>query len=131
MLLRNNPPRMAIWFSSIFVILYLTSVLLSLAVCESPASGIPGGLRRAQCPQGTDGGPTHGVQKSVWDVMMVFEWFSIMGYTVHGVMAWKVQSVLKGRKERGEEEQVDPDEEEARRAKARELWKHNYRMAGL
>lgn len=46
-------------------------------------------------------------------------------------MAWKVASVLRGRKERGEMEAVDPDEEEARRQKARDLWQRNYRMEGL
>ena len=131
MLLRNNPPTMAMIMSAIFVIVYLASVIVSLASCVSPSSSIPGGLRRAQCPQGVTGGPSHGVSKSVWDVMMVFQWFSIAGYTVHGVMAWKVRSVQRGMKERGEEMPVDPDEEEARRVKARELWQRNYRMEGL
>lgn len=31
----------------------------------------------------------------------------------------------------GEVEAVDPDEEEARRQKARDLWAQNYRMEGL
>lgn len=131
MLLRNNPPRMAIWFSSTFVILYLTSAIFMLATCLSPASGVPHGLRRAQCAQGMPGGPRHGVTKSVWDVMVVFQFFSVMGYMVHGVMAWKVYSVLKKKKQSGEVEMVDPDEEEARKAKARELWQKNYRMEGL
>ena len=131
MLLRNNPPRMAIWFSFIFVIIYLASVIVLLASCVSPVSSIPGGIRRAQCPQGTSGGPEKGVAKPVWDIMVVFQFFSIVGYTIHGVMAWKVHRVLKARKRTGIEEPVDPDEEEARRAKARERWQKSYRMDGL
>ena len=104
---------------------------MSLAVCAGSPSGIPRGLRRAECPKGTAGGPLHGVQKSVWDVMVVFQFFSVVAYGIHGGMAWKVYSVLKGRKERGEIEAVEPDEEAARRQKARDLWKNQYRMEGL
>lgn len=131
MLLRNNPPRMAMWFSFIFVLVYLVSIIVSLAVCVSPASSIPSGLRHAECTEGTPGGPTHGVQKSVWDIMLVFQFLSLVGYTVHGIMAWKVHRVLKWRRQTGEEEAIDPDAEEARRVKARELWARNYRMEGL
>lgn len=67
----------------------------------------------------------------VWDAMLAFQFFSIAGYLLHGLMAWKVYRVVKGRKERGEVEAVDPDEEERRRQKARVLWAHNYRMTGL
>lgn len=131
MLLRNNPPRMAMIFSAIFATLYITSAILSLAVCEGSGSGIPGGLRRAECPQGTPGGPVKGVKKGVWDVMVAFQFLSFLGYVVHGTMAWKVYSVEKGKKDRGEVEAVDPDEEEKRRVLARELWAKNYRMEGL
>lgn len=131
MLLRNNPPRLAMWFSFAFALLYLTSVLLSLAACKSSTSAVPAGLRRAECPQGTPGGPVQGVSKSVWDVMLAFQVSSIAGYTLHGAMAWKVHRVLKSRKERGEVEAVDPDEEAKRRQRARELWTKNYEMQGL
>lgn len=50
---------------------------------------------------------------------------------MHGAMAWKVRSVLKAKMESGEVEPVDPDEEERRRQRARDLWKQNYRMEGL
>lgn len=131
MLLRNNPPKLALWFSSIFVIVYLASALLSLAACDGSGAGIPGGLRRAECPQGTVGGPAHGVQKAVWDVMVVFQFLSVVGYAIHGAMAWKVHRVIRGREERGEIEAVDPDEEAATRQRARELWHKQYRMEGL
>ena len=132
MLLRNNPPRMAIWFSSIFVVLYLSSAILALAVCAgSSPSGIPHGLRHAECPQGTPGGPTQGVSKAIWDTMIVFQFFSIVAYGIHGGMAYKVHRVLKGRRERGDVEVVDPEQEEARKQKARTLWQQQYRMEGL
>lgn len=132
MLLRNNPPRMAIWFSSIFVVLYLCSAILSLAACAgSSPSGIPHGLRHAECPQGTPGGPAHGVSKAVWDTMVAFQFLSVVGYGIHGSMAYKVHRVLKGRRERGEVEALDPEQEEARKQKARDLWQKSYRMEGL
>ena len=132
MLLRNNPPRMAIWFSSTFVLLYLCSALLSLAACAgSSPSAIPPGLRRAECPQGTPGGPARGVGKGVWDTMVAFQFLSVVAYGLHGAMAWKVQRVLRGRRERGEVEALDPEQEEARKQKARDLWQKNYRMEGL
>ena len=131
MLLRNNPPKLAMWFSSIFVIIYLVSAILSLAVCATPATDIPHGLRAAECPEGVSGGPGHGVSKGVWDTMLAFQWLSVVAYAIHGSMAWKVHRVLEGRKARGEIEPVDPDEEEGRRQKARELWARNYRMEGL
>ncbi len=63
--------------------------------------------------------------------MVAFEFLSVVAYGIHGGMAWKVQRVLRGRRERGEVEAVDPEAEEARKRKARELWERNYRMEGL
>ena len=62
---------------------------------------------------------------------MVFEFFSVAAYALHCAMAWKVHRVLQERKARGEVEVVDPEEEERRRQKARELWQRNYEMQGL
>lgn len=132
MLLRNNPPKMAICFSSIFVVLYLCSAILSLAACAgSSPSGIPHGLRRAECPQGIAGGPEQGVSKGVWGTMVAFEVLSVIAYGIHASMAYKVHRVLKVRRERGEVEVLDPEQEEARKQKARDLWQKNYRMEGL
>ena len=61
----------------------------------------------------------------------MFQFFSVVAYGLHGAMAWKVRSVLKAKRESGEVEAVDPDEEERRRQRARDLWKQNYRMEGL
>ena len=102
-----------------------------IGACAGSGSGVPGGLRRAECPEGIRGAHTHGVQKSVWDVMLAFQWLSIVAYGTHFCMAWKVHRVVKGRRDRGEIEAVDPDEEEARRQKARDLWNQQYRMEGL
>lgn len=132
MLLRSNPPRLALFFSTTFAILYLVDFIFSLAVCApSSPRHVPHGLRRAECAKGVAGGPTHGVSKAIWDTMAAFELLSVVAYAVHAAMAWKVARVLRGRKERGEMEAVDPDEEEARRQKARDLWQRNYRMEGL
>ena len=131
MLLRNNPPLMAMIMSAIFAILYLASVLFMIGVCAPSPGSVPGGLRRAQCWQGNDGGPKKGVSKAIWDCMAVFQLFSVVGYIVHGVMAAKVRSVQRARRARGEVEAVDPDEEERRKQRARELWARNYRMEGL
>ena len=46
-------------------------------------------------------------------------------------MAYKVHRVLKGRRERGDVEALDPEQEEARKQKARTLWQQQYRMEGL
>lgn len=48
--------------------------------------------------------------------------FSAACYSVHAGMAFYVRKVLKDRKAQGLEEAVDPDEQEAERQKARELW---------
>ena len=63
--------------------------------------------------------------------MVAFQFFSVVGYGIHGSMAYKVHRVLKGRRERGEIETLDPEQEEARKQKARDLWQKNYRMEGL
>ena len=61
----------------------------------------------------------------------MFQFLSVVAYGVHGSMAYKVRRVLKGREKRGEIEALDPEQEEARKQKARDLWQKNYRMEGL
>lgn len=63
--------------------------------------------------------------------MVAFQFLSVAAYGTHGSMAYKVHRVLKGRRERGEVEALDPEQEEARKQKARDLWQQNYRMEGL
>ena len=63
--------------------------------------------------------------------MVAFEFLSVLAYGLHAGMAWTVLRVLRGRRERGEIEVLDPEQEEARRQKARDLWQMNYRMEGL
>ena len=80
-------------------------------------------LRQAECYKGTPGtGGDSGVSKPIWALMVVCSIFSAIGYAVHLAMALKVQKVEKWKKDSGIVEAVDPEEEEARRAKARELW---------
>lgn len=63
--------------------------------------------------------------------MVAFQFLSVVGYGIHGSMAYKVHRVLKGRRDRGEVEVLDMEQEEARKQKARDLWQKNYRMEGL
>lgn len=63
--------------------------------------------------------------------MVAFQILSVVAYAIHGSMAYKVHRVLKGRRDRGEVEALDPEQEEARKQKARDLWTRNYQMEGL
>ena len=63
--------------------------------------------------------------------MVAFEFLSVIAYGIHGSMAYTVHRVLKGRRDRGEVEAPNPEQEEARKQKARDLWQRNYRMEGL
>lgn len=56
---------------------------------------------------------------------------SAVGYAVHLAMAIKVHRVEKWKKDQGMVEAVDPDEEERRKAKARELWIQMTNREGL
>ena len=126
LLLRSNPPTMAIWFGSAFVICYLASVLLMLGSCaSSSASSTPHGLRAAQCPVGTataQGPVVQGPTKGVWDAMIVAQWLSIVAYAVHGGMGYYVRRWLRRQKAEGTLELETEEEIEARKQKARDLW---------
>ncbi len=63
--------------------------------------------------------------------MVAFQFLSVVTHGVHDTMAYKVHRVMKGRRERGEIEALDSEQEEARKQKARDLWQRNYRMEGL
>ena len=122
LLIRRNPPLLAIWFSSSFVIMMLISPILMLGSCvNNPSAGLA--LRQAECYAGTPGpGGDSGVAKSIWALMVTFSLFSALGYGLHLAMAVKVYRVEKWKKAQGIVEAVDPEEEERRKAKARELW---------
>ena len=119
LLLRQNPPTLAISFSSIFAVVYFVDSVLMLSSCGASA---PLGLRRTECPAGTSGVPSASVSRGVWAAMGVTGLFSAALYAVHAGMAFYVKRVLDYRKAEGLEEAVDPDEQEAERQKARELW---------
>jgi len=131
LLIRRNPPKLAIWFSSSFVIMMLLSPVLMLASCINSPSAGPA-LRQAECYAGTPGtGGDSGVAKSIWALMVASSLLSALGYAVHLAMAIKVYRVEKWKKDQGVVEPVDPDEEERRKARARELWVQMTNREGL
>ena len=124
LLLRNNPPLLALWFSSIFTLLFLISPLVLLGSCAgAKAPSGRNGLRRAECARGTPGGHTDiGVSKTVWDTMVAFQLLSMVCYATHTAMAYKVLRVQRWKKAQGTIEMKDPEEEERRKQKSHELW---------
>lgn len=109
----------------------LLSPLLMLASCVNSPTASPA-LRQAECYAGTPGsGGDSGVSESIWALMVVCSLFSAVGYAVHVVMAVKVLRVMNWKKAEGIEDIVDPEEEEKRKAKARELWVKMTNMEGL
>lgn len=119
LLLRQNPPTLALWFSSIFAIVYFVDSVLMLSSCNAST---PLDLRRTECPGGTAGVSSASVSRGIWAAMGVAGLLSATCYSVHAGMAFYVRRVLRYRKAQGIEEAVDPDEQEAERQKARELW---------
>ena len=100
----------------------LLSPILMLASCVNSPSVGPA-LRQAECYAGTPGpGGDSGVAKPIWALMVACSLLSGVGYWLHLAMAIKVYRVEKWKKDQGIVEAVDPDEEERRKAKARELW---------
>lgn len=118
-LLRSNPPLLAIWFSSIFTIVYLVSSLLILVSCTSAS---PLNLRKSECPVGTPDVDTPGVSRGVWAGFGTACLLSAICYGIHGSMAFHVKRVLAQRQRDGVIPAENPEEIEARNAKARELW---------
>jgi len=131
LLIRRNPPKLAIWFSSSFVVMMLLSPILMLGSCINSPSASPA-LRQAECYAGTPGpGGDSGVTKSIWGLMVACSLLSALGYAVHLAMAIKVHRVEKWKKDQGMVEAVDPEEEERRKAKARALWIQMTNREGL
>lgn len=131
LLIRINPPTLALWFSTIFSFVYLFSTLLMLASCRPTASSIPGSLRRSECYVGIKGGPQkHGITKGIWIAFQVCNLLSAIAYAYHAGLAYYVLRGINQRKAAGEVEVEDPDVIAARRVKAQEEWirmtKHRY-----
>ncbi|KAL8679795.1 MAG: hypothetical protein Q9186_003960 [Xanthomendoza sp. 1 TL-2023] len=123
LLLRINPPTMAIWFSSIFAFVYLFSTLLMLASCGPSAKGVVGSLRKSECYVGIEGGPKrYGVTEGVWAAFQTCNLLSAIAYAYHAALAYYVLRGIKQRKAAGIEEVEDPELVAARRAKARAEW---------
>lgn len=131
LLLRQNPPKLAMWFGASFVIMMLVSPILMLGSCiHSPTAGPA--LRQAECYQGTPGpGGDSGVSLPVWALLVTCELISAVGYGIHFAMAYRVRSVEMQRKRDGIVDAVDPAVEEARKQKARDLWVKMTKMEGL
>ena len=100
----------------------LISAVVMLGSCINNPSAGPA-LRQAECYAGTPGeGGDSGVAKSIWALIVTCNLLSAVGYAIHLAMAIKVHRVEKWKKSQGIVEPVDPEEEERRKAKARELW---------
>lgn len=123
LLIRINPPTMALWFSSIFSFIYLFSTVLMLASCGPDGAAVPGTLRRSECYVGIKGGPQkYGISKGVWVAFQVCNLLSAIAYAYHASLAYYVLRGINRRKAAGEIEVEDPDVIAAKRAKAREEW---------
>jgi len=91
MLLRRNPPILALWFSSIFAILFLTSSILYIASC---ASGAPAGaLQDTECSTGYRG-VQFGPSPALWAIVVALSLVSTVGYATHAAMAAYVRVVM-------------------------------------
>ncbi len=123
MLVRRNPPSLALWFSASLAILYLTSAILFLAACTSGSSSVSLGLRRVECPQG-QAGVLKGPSPVLWDIVVALSLMSTILYATHAGMAVYVRRVIEREdaesKRRGDVALAEVDPEEAR--EARERW---------
>ncbi|KAI4242321.1 MAG: hypothetical protein L6R40_004050 [Gallowayella cf. fulva] len=123
LLLRINPPTLALCFSSIFSFVYLFSTLLMLASCGPSAKGVLRPLRRSECYLGIEGGPTrYGVTKGIWAAFQACNLLSAILYAYHAALAYYVLRGINQRKAAGIVEVEDPEVIAERRAKAREEW---------
>ena len=121
-LTRQNPPILALWFSSIFASLWLASFICYLVSCNLPASVTPLTLRQIECSTGSAGvmkGPT----PAMWWIVVMFELIFVVLYTIHAAMAWKVKKTEEKKKAednaRGVVHMTTPEEA----ALARERWR--------
>lgn len=86
-------------------------------------------ILQAECYAGMPGdGGDSGVQKPIWVWMVTRSSLSALRHAIHLAMAVKVHWLEKWKRSQGAIEAVDPEEEESRKAKARELW---IKIAGL
>ena len=120
LLVRSNPPTLALWFSTSFAILYLTSSLLLVISCTS--TSVSQSLRQTECAVGTASGPSIGISKGAWGAFVAFNFLSTVMYLCHAGMAFYVKRVMKQKMESGILEVEDPEKVEARKQKARDLW---------
>ena len=63
--------------------------------------------------------------------MVLFSFLSAVGYACHATMGWMVYKNMKFKRERGVVEVEAPEDLEARKKKAHELWVRMTNMEGL
>ena len=120
-LARSNPPKLAIWFSSILSLCYITSAVVYLAAgClgnynpNRPSNN----FQRNDCPSGST--------TVTWDVNVALQLLSFVCYTMHAAMAVKVHRFHKKRTQAIEGgtlvEEIDLQAKARREQEARERW---------
>lgn len=94
MLVRRNSPTLALWFSTSFALLWLTSSILYLASCSSDNASISLALRQVECPSGHEG-VLKGPSPVLWDVVVALSLVSTLLYATHAGMAAYVRVVMR------------------------------------
>lgn len=120
-LARSNPPKLAVWFSSILAICYLASSVVYLAAgCfgsynpNHPSNE----LQKNDCYSSSSG--------TTWDINVALQLVSFVGYAFHFAMAMKVLRFHKKRDRAIEDgtlvEEIDLEAKARREAEARKRW---------
>lgn len=129
MLVRKNPPGLALFFSSSLALLWLVSAILFLVSCSSDSASISLALRQTECPKGHVG-VRSGPSPAIWNVVVAFSLVSAVLYSMHAGMAAYVKVVVT-REEREKKRSgavdlvvVDPAELELARERWTELGRH-------
>jgi len=132
MLVRRNPPAMALSFSSILAVLWFTSAILYLAAC-SDSSSASVGLQRTECAKGHRGVVVYGPGPGLWGVVVALSLVSAVLYASHAGMAAYVMMVVR-RKEKEDKvngvpapEEVDPNMAQ----EARDRWMRLQRFGAI
>jgi hypothetical protein len=117
-LARSNPPKLAIWFSSILSVIYLVSSVVYLAAGCLSKHPPRNNLQKNDCP--SDG------HRATWDVNVALQLCSAVLYGFHAAMATTVFLWHKKR-DRGIAEgtiveEIDLEAKERREQEARERW---------
>jgi hypothetical protein len=121
-LARSNPPKLAIWFSTILAICYLASSIVYLvAGCFSGSYDWrhpDNSLEKNDCPSGDS--------KTTWDVNVALQLVSFVCYALHAAMAVRVFLFHRKRTAAIADgtlvEEIDLEAKARREQEARERW---------